>query len=347
MKAIIMAGGEGKRLKQVTGDLPKPMVPFLGKPLMERILELLRENGINDICAALKYNPTAITEYFGDGGRFGVKLEYRFEKEPLGTAGGVKNCADFYGNEDFLVISGDAACDFDLRALVAEHRAHSPAVTIALCESAEPLAYGLVLPDNSGEVRCFIEKPPWRRVVTDLVNTGIYIVSPAAMELVPQGAAFDFARDLFPRLMGEGRVIRGAVMAGYWCDIGSPRAYHRCCLDALDGKLRLFDGEPPQAEAKPAESDCLPLPGERIICRRIPCRDRARLMRAVSERMLELGADFSDGVTLSGGHCGVRVRPEDGESVVVIEAASQDAEFSRELAVAMADVAKALEKDEY
>ena len=121
MKAVIMAGGEGRRLKAVTGDLPKPMVPLLGKPLMERTVELLRENGITDICATLGYNPAPILSHFGGGEDFGVHLSWRIEDKPLGTAGGVKNCMDFIGSEPFLVLSGDAACDFDLRRLAEEH----------------------------------------------------------------------------------------------------------------------------------------------------------------------------------------------------------------------------------
>ena len=156
MKAVIMAGGEGRRLKAVTGDLPKPMVPLLGKPLMERTVELLRENGITDICATLGYNPAPILSHFGGGEYFGVHLSSRIEDKPLGTAGGVKNCMDFIGSEPFLVLSGDAACDFDLRRLAEEHTRSGAAVTMALYESPDPLRYGLVVPDADGSVRCFI-----------------------------------------------------------------------------------------------------------------------------------------------------------------------------------------------
>lgn len=204
MKAIIMAGGEGRRLKPVTGDMPKPLVPLCGRPVMEHIILLLKKHGITDICAALKYRPDDIKAYFGSGERLGVSLSYRVEAEALGTAGGVKNCEDFYGNEDFLVISGDAACDIDLGELISEHKKRRPAATIALCPESEPLRYGLALCDREGFVRSFVEKPDWRRVVTNLVNTGIYIISPHAMELVPKSAEFDFAKDLFPMLLDKG-----------------------------------------------------------------------------------------------------------------------------------------------
>lgn len=337
-----MAGGEGKRLKPVTGPMPKPMVSLIGKPLMERIIALLRDAGITEICATLGYNPQVITDYFGDGSQLGVHLEYRFENEPLGTAGGVKNCSDFYGTEDFIVISGDAACDFDLRRLAKEHLAAAPAVTMALFESAEPLSYGLVLPEPDGAVRCFIEKPSWDRVVTNLVNTGIYVLSPGAMALVPENTPFDFARNLFPLLMDRGDVIRGVVMDGYWCDVGSPRAYYRCCLDALDGRLRLPDAEA-GGEVPPPPRARSPLAGNARTVRRIVCRDRAGLMRAVSECMMEFGADYSDGLTLRGAHCGLRVFPSAEESAVMVEAASDNAEFSAELAFTMEKLAAALE----
>lgn len=342
MKAVIMAGGEGRRLKAVTGDLPKPMVPLLGKPLMERVIELLRESGVTDIAATLRYNPAPILEHFGDGEDFGVKLRWFIEQEPLGTAGSVKNCLDFTGGEDFLVVSGDAACDFDLRVLMEEHARSGDAATLALYESPEPLRYGLVVPDAAGEVRCFIEKPPWERVVTDLVNTGIYALSPRAMELVPERREFDFARDLFPLLLQRGEGIRGVRMEGYWCDVGTPEAYYRCCLDALSGRLRLVS--PPPAEERREEcAPRAPLPGEFGAERRVPCRDRAKLMRSVSASLMEAGAELDDGVVLRGGHCALRISPSAERSEIVIEAAAGDADFPEQLADAAGELVTALE----
>ena len=211
MKAVILAGGMGTRLKSVTGEHPKPMAPFLGRPLMEHIVRLLRENGFDEICCTLRYRAGEIMAHFGDGSRFGVRMEYRIETEALGTAGGVKNCADFFGDEDFLVISGDAACDFPLSRLMEEHRAGAAAATLALCRSALPLRYGLAVTDGAGDIRAFIEKPTWPRVVSDLVNTGIYALSPRALEMVPEGP-FDFGRDLFPLLLRRGERLHGTVL---------------------------------------------------------------------------------------------------------------------------------------
>ena len=214
MKAVIMAGGEGTRLRPVTGELPKPMAPLLGRPMLEHIVRLLKKHGFTDICAALKYRAEDIERAFGDGAALGVHMQYRVEREALGTAGGVKNCADFYGDEDFLVISGDAACDLDLSRLLREHRESDAAATLALHRSREPLSYGLAVTDGDGDIRCFIEKPQWNRVVTDLVNTGIYILSPRAMALVPEGCPFDFAKVLFPLLLARGERLRGVALDG-------------------------------------------------------------------------------------------------------------------------------------
>ena len=181
------------------------MVPLVGVPVLDRLLDLLRRNGFTDVCMTLCYRPEVIQEHCGDGSDYGVHLKYRIESEPRGTAGGVRACSDFYGKEDFLVISGDAACSFDLLGLYRRHQQADAAVTIALYPNAEPLQYGLVLQDRQGFVQHFIEKPDWEHVVTDLVNTGIYIVSPRAMAYVPEDQPFDFAKDLFPLLLEIGR----------------------------------------------------------------------------------------------------------------------------------------------
>ena len=220
MKAVIMAGGEGRRLRPVTGDTPKPLAPLLGRPVMEHILRLLAGQGFDTVCAALRYRAEEIMARFGDGSALGLSLQYRVEAEPLGTAGGVKNCANFTGNEDFLVISGDAACDFDLAALVRAHREAGAAATLALYRSAEPLPYGLAVTDGEGLVRAFVEKPGWPQVVTDLVNTGIYVLSPRAMALVPDGKPFDFAKDLFQLLLKQG----GSCLVVRWTATGATSA---------------------------------------------------------------------------------------------------------------------------
>lgn len=278
MKAVILSGGAGTRLRRISGGLPKPMMPILGRPLLERTVALLRENGFTELCLTLCYEPESIRAHFGTGERFGVRMEYREETTPLGTAGAVKNCLDFIGGDDVLVMSGDSACDLALAELPAQH---TGGVTIALTTHSEPLPYGLVLTDRAGRVTGFLEKPAWERVVTDRVSTGIYYLTPSVLRRVPDDRPFDFARDLFPALLADGVPMRGRVMEGYWRDIGTPRSYYQCNLDALDGLYRL-----PDEEDAPR--------------RVLPCRDRARLMRVMSETLAEFGAEFSDGLTIEG-----------------------------------------------
>lgn len=318
MKAILLAGGQGRRLRSITGKLPKPMVPLVGVPVLDRLLELLRRNGFTDVCATLCYRPEAIQEHCGDGSSHGVHLRYRIETEPRGTAGAVRACSDFYGRDDFLVISGDAACSFDLLQLYRQHQSSGAAVTVALYPDAEPLQYGLVLQDRQGYVRHFIEKPDWPHVVTDLVNTGIYIVSPRAMTCVPEDTPFDFANDLFPLLLAANEPILGVPMDGYWCDIGTPRAYYRCCLDVLDGRLSPTPPEAPESPDAPAQcTDPLR--------RSVPCRDRAHRMRTLSEAMMEAGADFTNGLHVRDGSWELTVRPDAEVSALQVEANTPDA----------------------
>ena len=339
MKAVIMAGGEGTRLRPVTGELPKPMAPLLGRPMLEHIVRLLKKHGFTDICAALKYRAEDIERAFGDGAALGVHMQYRVEREALGTAGGVKNCTDFYGDEDFLVISGDAACDLDLSRLMREHRESDAAVTLALHRSREPLSYGLAVTDVDGNIRCFIEKPQWSRVVTDLVNTGIYILSPRAMALVPEGRPFDFAKELFPLLLARGERLRGVALDGYWCDVGTPLAYYRCCIDALEGQLDILPGAAFARTAAKPPNDAADAGAESIDC---ACESRAALMGALSEAMLDMGADYSDGIRLAGRGYSLHIAPLAAREAVRVSVRSPDAEFARSLALSAKEVIDAL-----
>ena len=236
MKAIILAGGQGSRLRPVSGGLPKPMMPLCGRPLLEHIINLLARQGFRELCLTLGYRPDVIREHFGSGKDFGVSITYQVEETPLGTAGGVRQCAHFYGNEDFLVISGDAACDFDLSRLMAHHREHRCAATLALTRCRAPLRFGLVPTDETGRVLAFLEKPTWERVVTDQVNTGIYALSPRAMAPGARGGGpLTSARSCFPCFWSRTSPSTAWPMEGYWCDIGTPEEYFRCNLDALAG----------------------------------------------------------------------------------------------------------------
>ena len=244
MKAVIMAGGEGARLRPVSLGRPKPVTPLLGRPVMEHIINLLKRHGVTDICVTLCYQPQAVMDCFGDGARLGVRLTYFIEEEPLGTAGSVKNCLSRIGSEDFLVISGDCVCDLDLSRAVQFHRERKAAATLVLYHHPNPLEYGLVLTGGEGRVERFVEKPGWGQVFTDQINTGIYVLSPAGLERAPQGEIFDFGKDLFPALLREGAPLYGLPLEGYWRDMGDCRAYLDCVCDALSGKVTLDMGLP-------------------------------------------------------------------------------------------------------
>ncbi|MGH3131343.1 MAG: sugar phosphate nucleotidyltransferase, partial [Gaiellaceae bacterium] len=238
MKAVVMAGGEGTRLRPLTSNQPKPMVPIVGKPCMEHILELLREHGLTDVIVTVAFLPQAIRSYFGDGEALGLTIEYSVEESPLGTAGSVRLASDRL-DDTFLVISGDALCDIDLTKLIEFHRQRDAAVTIGLKSVDNPLEFGIVVTDEDGRVERFLEKPSWGQVFSDTINTGIYVLEPEVLKHVPTEGPYDFSKELFPLLLEMGRPIYGYVCEGYWQDIGNLDQYRQANFDALDERVRL------------------------------------------------------------------------------------------------------------
>ncbi|OPH48826.1 mannose-1-phosphate guanylyltransferase [Paenibacillus ferrarius] len=238
MKAVIMAGGKGTRLRPLTCHLPKPMVPLLGRPCMAYIIELLQGNGIQDIAVTMQYKPDVIRDYFGDGQAFGVNLHYFEETSPLGTAGSVKQAREFL-DETFIVISGDALTDFNLQHALAFHREKQAKATLVLTRVSHPLEYGVVMTDEHGSITRFLEKPSWGEVFSDTVNTGIYILEPEILERVPPGVEFDFSGQLFPELLQEKNSLYGYISPGYWMDIGNLQQYRQTQFDMLEGKVQL------------------------------------------------------------------------------------------------------------
>ncbi|MFW5999239.1 MAG: sugar phosphate nucleotidyltransferase [Halanaerobiaceae bacterium] len=238
MKAVIMAGGQGTRLRPLTCGLPKPMVPILNRPVMEHIIGLLKRQGITDIAVTTCYLPEVIENYFGTGEAWGVELKYFCEETPLGTAGSVQNAADFL-NETFLVISGDAVTDFQVEKAVDFHRRQGASGTLVLSREEVPLEYGVVMTDEGGEVYRFLEKPGWGQVFADTVNTGIYVLEPEVFDLYPCGEKFDFSRDLFPLMLKKDMDLYGLPLDGYWNDIGSLKEYHTTQMDYLRGRIEL------------------------------------------------------------------------------------------------------------
>lgn len=238
MKAIIMAGGEGSRLRPLTCDCPKPMMRLMDRPVMQYALELLRAHGIKQIAATLGYLPDAIIDYFGDGSAFDVSLHYYVEEMPLGTAGGVKRAHDFL-DETFIVLSGDGITDLNIAAALDFHRRKGSLATLVLRREVNPLEYGVVTTDSDGKIRAFYEKPARCDAVSDTVNTGIYIFEPQALSFIPDDCAYDFGHDLFPALVQAGEPVYGYVTDDYWCDIGDVRAYLSAHRAAMEGQIRL------------------------------------------------------------------------------------------------------------
>ena len=238
MKAVIMAGGEGTRLRPLTSNQPKPMVTIVNKTTLEHIIELVKKHGITDIVVTLQFLPQQIKHYFGEGFDMGVNLKYSIEESPLGTAGSVKN-AEGYLDETFIVISGDALTDIDLSQVIDFHRRKKALVTVALKQVENPLEYGVVITDDNKKIVRFLEKPTWGDVFSDTINTGIYVLEPKIFEYIPKDKPFDFSQDLFPLLLKKGLPLYGCVVKGYWCDIGGLEQYMLAQHDFLKGKVKL------------------------------------------------------------------------------------------------------------
>ncbi|MRR11697.1 NDP-sugar synthase, partial [bacterium] len=239
MKAVVMAGGEGTRLRPLTSMRPKPMVPIVNQPVMEHILGLVKHHGMTEVVATLAFMPQVIEDYFGDGDEWGMEISYAIEETPLGTAGSVKNAEDAL-DETFLVISGDALTDINLTEVIEFHKAKGAAVTIALKRVPDPLDFGVVITDAEGKVERFLEKPTWGQVFSDTINTGIYVIDPLVFQYIPEGRPYDFSSELFPLLMEKGHDLYGCVVDGYWADVGSLENYVEVHRDILDGKAHIY-----------------------------------------------------------------------------------------------------------
>jgi mannose-1-phosphate guanylyltransferase/phosphomannomutase len=233
MRAVLMAGGSGTRLRPLTCDLPKPMVPILNRPIAEHIVNLLKRNSIYEVIATLHYLPDVMRDYFQDGRDFGVQMTYAVEEDqPLGTAGCVKNIADLL-DDTFLVISGDSVTDFDLQAAIRFHRERRSKATLVLTRVPNPIEFGVVITDSEGKIQRFLEKPSTSEIFSDTVNTGTYILEPEVLDYLPANQESDFSKDLFPLLLEKGEPLYGYVAEGYWCDVGHLEAYREAQYDAL------------------------------------------------------------------------------------------------------------------
>jgi mannose-1-phosphate guanylyltransferase/phosphomannomutase len=265
MRAVVMAGGEGSRLRPLTSRRPKPLVPIAGRPVMHHIIALLRRHGITDIVATVHFLADEIEAYFGDGARLGVNLRYVVEDTPLGTAGAVKLAEPNIGDGDFLVISGDALTDMDLSALIEHHEREQNDVTIVLRHAVNPLDFGVVITDERGRITRFLEKPSWGEVFSDTINTGIYVLKRHVLDSMEAGRACDFSKELFPKLLHDGAKLGGYITQSYWADVGSLEQYQAANYDAIAG---VVDTEPCGTEIEAgvwAEEDCSIDPTAQII----------------------------------------------------------------------------------
>jgi len=243
MKAVILVGGEGTRLRPLTCNTPKSMVPILNRPFLEHIIDCLKGHAIDDIILALCYLPDNIQRYFGDGTKFGIKLTYVVEDSPLGTAGAVKNVTQRL-DDTFFVFNGDIFTDLDLTAMLEFHRARGSKVSIALTPVEDPTIYGLVETNAEGRVERFIEKPSQDAVTTNMINAGTYIMEHETLSHAPEGLHFTFEQELFPLLLERGDPVYGYSSDAYWIDIGTPERYLKLHHDLLTGKVaKSFPGE--------------------------------------------------------------------------------------------------------
>jgi len=238
MRAVVMAGGEGTRLRPLTTRRPKPMVPIANRPLLEHTIDVLKQSGVHEIVATLQYIPDVIENHFQDGSQFGVRINYLREEKPLGTAGGVKRAEEFL-DETFIVFSGDVLSDIDLSRAIRFHQRKGAIATILLTRVPNPIEYGVVITNEEGKIKQFLEKPGWGEVFSDTINTGIYVLEPEVLRHVPSQTEFDFSKNLFPKLLERGEPLFGYIGDGYWCDIGNPIQYLQANHDALRGLIKL------------------------------------------------------------------------------------------------------------
>lgn len=224
MKACILCGGTGTRLRPLTFERPKPSIPILNKPSVGHLVEHLSKNGFNEIVLTVGYMGEAIEKYLGDGSLFGVDIKYVYEKEKLGTAGSVKNAEKYLSGGPFLVVGGDHVLNLNLRELYDFHNRTSGIVTISVLSIDDPREFGIVDLDNNHVIHRFREKPGPGEIFSNLASTGIYALSPEVFDHIPR-QKYDFAKDLFPKLLADGKKISGWLARGQWTDVGNPQAY--------------------------------------------------------------------------------------------------------------------------
>jgi mannose-1-phosphate guanylyltransferase/mannose-1-phosphate guanylyltransferase/phosphomannomutase len=234
MKAFILAAGKGTRLRPFTDALPKPLIPVLNRPVMANIISLCRTHGVTDFIANLCYKGEQIEQAFRDGNKFGVNLQFSWEEQLLGTAGGVRRQAPFLKDDTFVIVSGDVVTDIDLSQMLAFHRSRGALITMAVKEVDDPSRFGIVVTEETGRILSFQEKPASGKEKSRLANTGIYILEPEVLNSIPAGEVFDFGHDLFPKLLAMGAPIYAMRTDAYWSDVGTLPQYLVTHWDLLE-----------------------------------------------------------------------------------------------------------------
>jgi len=234
-----MAGGEGTRLRPMTANQPKPLLPVTNRPIMEHVLRLLKKHGFEETIVTVQFLAALVRNYFGDGEDVGMFLQYATEEMPLGTAGSVKNAEDALKDSPFLVISGDALTDMDLTEMCRFHKENGALVTVGLTRVPDPLEFGIVIADEDGRIQRFLEKPTWGQVFSDTVNTGVYIMEPEVLAEVSAKESVDWSHDVFPKLLARGAPIFGYISDKYWEDVGTLESYMKAQADVLSGKVEV------------------------------------------------------------------------------------------------------------
>ncbi|MGH2695019.1 MAG: sugar phosphate nucleotidyltransferase [Actinomycetota bacterium] len=238
MKALILAGGLGTRLRPLTYSRPKHLLPIANRPHVDHVFELLARHGVHHVVLLTSYLAEAFAETIGRVAERGTSIELTHEAEPLGTAGALKNAESFVGDETFLAVNGDVLTDVDIATVVAFHRDRRAEATILLTPVEDPSAFGVVPTDEEGRVLGFIEKPPPGEAPTDLINAGVYVLEPSVLDRVPPGEVWSAERQLFPSLVAEGARVYAVAAPAYWMDIGTPEKYLQANLDALSGRYQ-------------------------------------------------------------------------------------------------------------
>ena len=329
MQALILAGGEGTRLRPLTSTVPKPVVPLVDRPFIAFMLDWLRGHGVDDVIMSCGFLASGVRNVLGDGSAYGVRLRYVEEPEPLGTGGALKYAEEWL-DERFLMLNGDVLTDLDVGAQLALHEERGARATLALTPVEDPSAYGLVRTRPDGEVTGFVEKPAPDQIDTRNISAGIYVLERSVLELLAPGRPASIERDVFPRLVGDG--LFGYVGEGYWLDIGTPERYLEGTFDILegtvetavgarmgDGFLRVEEGTENHGRVIPSaliERDCVIAAGARIGGRAVlEAGVRVGADTTIERSVVLRGSTIGAGCTLSGCIVAAGVEIGDGTHV--------------------------------